>query len=238
MNVAQPTICNWEKGTVGSPDVSEVKRIEELLGFKLTDGSSPADGDVRTDLALWLRSQIDERRETKTIAAMAAEADVSQPTIYNILNGSVTAPQRATIEKLKKYFGAPELPEEVKEEADVAARVGELGEFREFDPHDKDNWPTDPGVYVLYDTSGRPIYIGKSRNSVAGRLHDHQTRFWYKAPLVVRAAYIRVNDPKLVLDLETVLIKVLGHQAVMNERGVVRDEDGVGAFGNAIKEGQ
>ena len=56
MNVVQPTICNWEKGSVGSPDVSQVTRIEELLGFKQADSSSPA--DARTDLQLWLRSQI------------------------------------------------------------------------------------------------------------------------------------------------------------------------------------
>jgi transcriptional regulator with XRE-family HTH domain len=235
MNVTQPTICNWERGTVGAPDVSEVKRIEELLGFKLTDGSSPADGDVRTDLQLWLHAQIEKRRGTKTIRVMAAEAGVSQPTIFNILNGTVIAPQRATIEKLKMYFGADELPEEVEREADVAARVGELGEFREFDPHDKDNWPTGPGVYILYDISGRPIYIGKSKNSVAGRLRDHQTRFWYKAPMVARAAYISVKDEKLVCDLETVLIKVLGPHAVINERGVVRDVDGAEVMESAVK---
>ena len=40
-----------------------------------------------------------------------------------------------------------------------------LGEFSDFDPHsDTSLWPEGGGVYVFYDISHRPIYVGQSGN--------------------------------------------------------------------------
>lgn len=222
LKVSQPLISNWERG-VNGPDEAELSGTERILGFAVSAPPSLQESESATDLGLWLRNEIQKKQDSqnKTIATIAAEAGLSVPTLYNIMNGAVESPQGRTLKRLQEYFGAP--PDEVGEEAKVAADVGQLGQFSQFEPHDDTEWPTGPGVYVLYDAYMRPTYIGKSQESVATRLGDHQTRFWYKHPLVAHGAYVSVTDPKLVLDIENLLIKVLGSLAVINQKGVVRD---------------
>lgn len=223
IKVSQATISNWERGYPGSPDESQLEKIEKFLGRVLSENVGATDAEPATDLALWLKHALAKKQvaEDKTVGAIAAEIGVSVPTLYNILNATVAAPQPRTLKKLQEYFG--DAPKEVTDEATAARDVGQLGEFSQFDPHDESQWPVEPGVYVLYDVSDRPIYIGKSKVSIAGRLRDHETRFWYKRPLVTHAAYVAVKDSRLVLDVETLLIKVLRSLAVINQKGVVRD---------------
>lgn len=222
VSVSQPTISHWERGS-GCPSEKQRETIEKFLGARLLDSGAPSDTEPATDLALWLKQSLASKQaEGKTIGTIASESGVSVPTLYNILNATVAAPQPRTLTKLQDYFG--QVPAEVAEEAKAARDVGRLGAFSQFDPYDESSWPVEPGVYILYDISDRPIYVGKSRNSVASRLRDHQTRFWYKRPLVTHAAYIAVGDPELVLAIETLLIKVLRSMAVVNQKGVVRDQ--------------
>jgi transcriptional regulator with XRE-family HTH domain len=225
IGVSQPTISNWERGYPPGPDESELKNIEKSLGRPISEAASASEPENTTDLALWLRKAIETKQrastDNKSLGVLATEAGVSVPTIYNIINGTVASPQSRTLKKLQDYFG--EAPPEVKEETSAARDVGQLGEFSQFDPHDDAQWPAEPGVYILYDISERPIYIGKSKISVASRLRDHETRFWFKRPLVQSAAYVAVKDPRLVLDVEALLIKVLRSLAIVNQKGVVRD---------------
>lgn len=78
-------------------------------------------------------------------------------------------------------------------------------------------------MYVFYDITDRPVYVGKSNTSIRGRVKDHQTRFWFKYPLVVKGAFLNVADRELCGMLEMVLIKFLGKHALLNEKGVARD---------------
>jgi len=51
---------------------------------------------LRTDLGLWLRNKIEEKQKQadgKTIATIASDSGLSVPTLYNIMNGAVDAPQ-------------------------------------------------------------------------------------------------------------------------------------------------
>jgi len=217
--VVQPTISNWERGILPGPDEQMLQKIEEYLGYPVSEGLPESEPENATDLALWLKQAIE--KQNKPINVLASEARVSVGTIYNILNGTVASPQTRTMTKLQEYFG--QAPEEVTEETSRARDVGQLGEFTQFDPHDDGQWPSGPGVYILYDVSDRPLYIGKSKVSVANRLRDHKTRFWFRTPLVASAAFVAVNDPDLVLDVETLLIKVLKSLAIVNQKGVVRD---------------
>jgi hypothetical protein len=41
-----------------------------------------------------------------------------------------------------------------------AGQIG-IGELIEFNPHDPKDYPTVGGIYVLYDISDRPLYIGQ-----------------------------------------------------------------------------
>ncbi|MGE0323132.1 MAG: helix-turn-helix domain-containing protein [Polyangiaceae bacterium] len=220
LGVSQPTNYNWERGYPGDP-TDRIPEIESALGVSFRYQSGPgAENETTTDLALWLQNKVDEKRSSgTTIQVMAAEIGVSVPTLYNVMKGTV--PQPRTLEKLTRYFGA--LPDEVSAEAQAARSVLGLGEYFEFDPYDESQWPADSGVYILYDISDRPIYVGKSSKSVAGRLRDHKTRFWFKWPLVAKAAYVKVEDGTLIDAVEMLLIKVLRSQAVVNQQGVIRD---------------
>jgi predicted GIY-YIG superfamily endonuclease len=87
----------------------------------------------------------------------------------------------------------------------------------DFDPHSEKDWPKCAGVYVLYDVSERPIYIGMATN-MSTRLKYHSDRFWFRSPIVQWASYIEVMDKKLRSQLEQVMIKFLKNNAVINKK--------------------
>ncbi len=82
--------------------------------------------------------------------------------------------------------------------------------------------PEDAGVYVFYDISDRPIYVGQSKNIRARISGDHTTRFWFKAPIVQSGAYVKIDDEDLRKRIEAVLIRFLKSNAVLNKQHVDR----------------
>jgi hypothetical protein len=82
-------------------------------------------------------------------------------------------------------------------------------------------WPTGAGIYVLYDVSDRPIYVGQGLR-ISVRLRDHQEKFWYRAPIVKYAAYASIDNKQLREQIERVLIKFLKSNAVLNQQNVDR----------------
>jgi hypothetical protein len=52
--------------------------------------------------------------------------------------------------------------EETVQATEAAAEIEGVGNLVDFDPHDDANFPSGPGVYVFYDVSQRPIYVGKA----------------------------------------------------------------------------
>jgi len=155
-----------------------------------------------------------------TVGELAAKADVSVPTVYSILNGRAQNPQPRTIKALEKALGDSFESKDDGTEAHVAG----IGELIDFNPYDQKEIPTKAGVYVLYDISQRPIYVGKA-SKIALRLTDHSSRFWFKRPLVETAAYVEIPDPVLRDQIETVLIQFLKNNPVINKQKTVRDED-------------
>ena len=95
--------------------------------------------------------------------------------IYNIEAGRISNPRPATIKKLESALGA-EIPTEVKDETREEATIKDVGELVDFDPHDDDDLPSTPGIYVLYDISERPIYVGQG-TAIKKRIRDHQDKF-------------------------------------------------------------
>jgi excinuclease UvrABC nuclease subunit len=101
-----------------------------------------------------------------------------------------------------------------------------LGQLTDFNPHDKADIPEEPGVYVLYDISERPVYVGQAgniRERIANPHTGHIDKFWYRSPIVETAAYLRVPDERLRRQLEQTLIKFLRRNAVINKKGVERE---------------
>jgi hypothetical protein len=113
------------------------------------------------------------------------------------------------------------LPAETKKEVSAEATVEGVGEFFEFDPHDRDDWPKSAGIYVLYDVSERPIYVGQGA-SIKIRIKDHEEKFWFKSPIVSTASYIKVEEESLRLKIERILIRFLKRNAVINKQNVDR----------------
>jgi hypothetical protein len=92
-----------------------------------------------------------------------------------------------------------------------------LGSLTDFDPYSKKDWPQCAGVYVLYDISQRPLYVGKG-DKIATRLRDHFEKFWFRSPIVEYASYIEVRERQLRHQLEQAMIKFLKTNAVINKQ--------------------
>jgi len=103
----------------------------------------------------------------------------------------------------------------------VASSSRQVGHFTPFNPHDKVAWPEDPGIYVFYDVSERPIYVGQGVN-IAKRIKEHEEKFWFKHPIVAAGAYAIVRDEGVRVEVETLLIRFLKRNAIINKHHVDR----------------
>src|SRR6202011_5141200 len=118
--------------------------------------------------------------------------------------GRAASPHPKTIEKLETALNE-KFPKESEKELERANAIPGLGEFSDFDPHDLANLPEAPGVYVFYDVSQRPIYVGQA-TSIRVRIRDHRDKFWLRSPIVETASYVPIKDKGLRDQLETILI--------------------------------
>ncbi|GAN77721.1 hypothetical protein [Acidisphaera rubrifaciens] len=253
IGVSAGAVAHYEGGATPNPTnkqaiekllASSEARIKELINEhdpyyseENEDGESENDGNADDgnadegnaddeagddDFASWLTSS--RLKKGLSIPELASLAGVAIPTIYNIENRTSLNPQTRTREKIATALQV-KVPRPVLDELDEQESVVGLGKLQDFPPHVEAEWPSCPGVYVLYDVSQRPIYVGKSSNSIAARLKSHADRFWFKKPIVEYGAYIEVNDRDLCLKLEQVLIKFLKSNAVINKQSVETAKD-------------
>ncbi len=178
------------------------------------------DAEISNPFGEWLRKARTGKGWSRK--KLAQESGVSKPGIYNLEVGNSRNPQDATRKKLEKALGqtAPHsLTEEVAREQEVAG----VGTLIDFDPYDDESLPEYPGVYVFYDVTDRPVYVGKSfKRAIGKRILEHNEKFWFKRPIVDRASYIRIEDEKLCGQVEQVLIKFLKSNALLNKQHVER----------------
>lgn len=216
IGVSQMTVSNWERG-VSVPSNYELEQLGSFLdlaeGYEVTVA-----GDELSAFGEWLEQT--RREQGLTRKELAERSRVSEVQVGNIERGATQNPRADTRRRLQEALQV-ELPPEVEAETVAAAEIPGVGALEDFDPHDRRDWPDEPGVYVLYDISERPIYVGRS-NSVSRRLTNHADRFWYRAPIVQTASFVRVDDSDLRDQLEQVLIKFLKSNAVINQQGVNR----------------
>lgn len=184
-----------------------------------TDESEQLDEGV-PDFGTWLR----EEREAKgfSVEQLAKAAGVSIPQIHNIERGDTVNPQRNTRDRIAKAL-QQSVPEDVSDKSERSQLVEGIGALVGFDPYEEQDLPNVAGVYVLYDISDRPVYVGKSKN-IAKRLTSHADKFWYKRPIVQSASYLRIDDAQVRHSIEQVLIRFLKRNAVLNKQSVTRNE--------------
>lgn len=214
--VSQVTVSNWERGKT-APGPEHAAALAKLFR---ADGDEAVTEAPEASYGDWVREG--RRAKGLTRKGLAATVGISQIQVYNIETGRTLNPREKTRRALEKVLG--KAPEDVVEAVEEAAEIPGVGRLTDFNPHDEDDFPSEPGVYVFYDISERPIYVGESGN-IRTRIRGqggHVDKFWYKSPIVETAAYVKVADSKLRKQLEETLIKFLKSNAVINKKGVDR----------------
>jgi len=215
IGVSQPTISTWELGRI-KPDAVQLAKLESVLGKGQSGEIAPA--GASSPFGAWLRKARSERG--MSVPELSAAADITAAAIYNIEAGKSLNPQAETRTRLERALKT-KVPADVEQEAASEQDIVGLGPLTDFDPYDKDNLPTVSGVYVFYDVSDRPIYVGKAE-IIKARVRDHEEKFWFKRPLVERALYVKIDDATLRHQVEQLLIKFLKSNAVINRQSVDR----------------
>ena len=213
VGVTQATISNWERAK-GQPSGKQKERLRIILDL---DGSSEDTADA-SPLAAWLSKHRMERGWS--IPELAHNARLTPPAVYRIESGVTRNLRAVTRKKLETALGIS-VSRDIADEVAKDAEVKGLGSLEDFDPHDDDERPREPGIYVFYDISKRPIYVGEGKN-VRKRIRDHEDKFWFKQPIVETASWIKVEDNVLRNQIETLLIKFLKSNAVINKQNVER----------------
>ena len=235
VGVTQPTIANWETGRI-VPSADKLRDLGKIIGRinlsrenrteGLTNNAKPSD-EVSDDedqmpslsaFGAWVNRERNKRG--LSVPQLADSAGVSAPTIYGIESGTINNPRDKTQRKITKALGT-ELPSDIADDARETASISGLGELIDFNPHEEDEIPTEAGIYVLYDISARPIYVGQA-SSIKRRIREHSEKFWFRAPIVQTGAYILVGDATTRAQIEKILIKFLKSNAVLNIQNVER----------------
>lgn len=213
LHVAQPTISNWERGK-GEPSEQQNKILRTVLD--LGEGKNSF-ADV-SPLAAWLTKARLEKGWS--VPELAHAAGLTPPGVYRIESGVTRNLREATRKKLEKALEVS-IPEDTAKELAEEAEVKGVGALEDFDPHLDSDRPSEPGIYVLYDISERPIYVGEGED-VRKRIKDHEEKFWFKRPIIESASWIKVEDATLRKRIETLMIKFLKSNAVINKQNVER----------------
>jgi transcriptional regulator with XRE-family HTH domain len=212
VGVSQVTVSNWENKK-SSPSKEQVEILKQILGL----GVSGAESSNASPIAAWVsKSRISKGL---SVPELAERSKLTPPAIYRIEAGITRNLRSGTREKLERVLG--KVPDDTIEEAAEDAAISGLGSLEDFDPHSDDERPNEPGIYVLYDISERPVYVGEG-NNVKKRIRDHEEKFWFKRPIVETASWIRVDDGVLRTQIEAILIKFLKSNAVINKQHVER----------------
>lgn len=224
LGVSQVTVSNWEHAKA-IPSTAQLSVIQQMV-TGLSVAGVPAPPTVEPEITAatdaygdWLANARSHAGLTRQ--ELAQKAGVSQVQVFNIETGRTANPRVSTRKKLEKALGVATptaLVAAVEEESEIV----DVGQFTSFDPHDETDFPAEPGVYVFYDISDRPIYVGESGDIRRRVRNDHVEKFWYKRPIVEKANYVRVEDQRLRRQLEDTLIKFLKSNAVINRRQVDR----------------
>jgi len=214
LDISQPQISLWEQAR-SKPSEKQIKALERILGGITREEEREVDS--QSPISAWLARGMAKRNKTAT--ELAREAGLSVPTIYNLLSGRAENPHPGTIQSIEAAL---------KEKFDSGGETNgtngldAVGELIDFNPHDPKEIPNLPGVYVFYDISQRPIYVGQAAN-IADRVKDHHEKFWFKRPIVELGAYVEIKDKTLRNQVETVLIQFLKSNAVINKNKIARD---------------
>ena len=221
IGVASLSITNWEGGK-NIPQEANFQRLETIFKVSRPDVTETREdaGDDSETIGDWLRRS--RLHNDLTLNELSDAAGVSVGTIVNIEQGRNDNPTRTTLGKLAHALNEV-LPGEMIGELERESTIIGLGEVKGFNPllegDKKGEWPSKPGVYVLYDKNKRPVYVGETKN-IHRRLKEHSGKKWYIEPIIVTASYVEIEDEKMRKQVEDVIIKFLGSYLLINKRQI------------------
>jgi transcriptional regulator with XRE-family HTH domain len=219
--VGYATISNWETEK-HSPSDEQKAQLRQILWPVANDSAAESEHEdglgSPSAVGTWLNKH--RLEQGLSVPELATKAGLSAVAIYALESGRSQNPQGKTVTKLEKALGT-ELSSEAKKETKDEATIEGVGEWFNFDPNSQTDWPAEPGIYVLYDISERPIYVGQGQD-ISKRLAAHRDKFWFKQPIVQDAAYVKIGKKELREQIEKVLIKFLKSNAVLNQQNVDR----------------
>jgi transcriptional regulator with XRE-family HTH domain len=173
-----------------------------------------------SEFGIWLHDT--RTKKNMSPGELAEKAGISFVQVYNIEAGRSQNPREGTRNRLITALGTKPA-KSVLAATEKGASIEDVGELADFDPHDDRDLPEEPGIYVFYDISDRPVYVGQSQNIRQRIRNDHASRFWYKQPFVETAAYVKIDDQPLRKKIEKIMIKFMRSTAVVNRHHVERD---------------
>lgn len=182
----------------------------------LLSGDRAALAQLPNPVAAWQRSSRQE--QGLSLSLLAERAKISEHQLGAIERGQHT-PARDALQRIETALGSP-APSHLAERSPEAVALN-IGALEDFDPHMVEARPVCAGIYVFYDISERPIYVGESKN-IRQRIRQHEEKFWFKRPLVEYAAYVRIDDDTMRIAIERILINFLRSNAVLNRQHVSR----------------
>jgi transcriptional regulator with XRE-family HTH domain len=153
LGLTQPTISNWEKGR-GAPSEEQEERLQQVLGSE----DETQRGLNGSPLGAWLT----KARISKgwSVPELAHKAGLTAPAIYRIEAGGTRNLRDSTRKKLERALNN-KLPADAAAEVAEEAKITGLGKLEGFDPHLDSERPDEAGIYMLYDISERPVYVGE-----------------------------------------------------------------------------
>ena len=232
--VSRSAISHWETGRA-APDEAQSKRLAALFSPR---GAAPAmeaakehakgpskkaskqaskkvpkkhpkqHGAHAPKAPATLAAWVSEQRAGAKLAldALAEKTGLRPATVGSIEQGKAPWPRKRTRRKLEKVLG--DLPAKTAARAKDQARVDGFGVLTDFNPHDPEDRPKAPGVFVLYDGASRPVHVGQSKNA-RKRLEALSAEAWFKAPTVEQAAFLEVDEGALREAVESLLVRTL-----------------------------
>jgi len=181
------------------------------------------DAEELPQFAVWLRQA--RLKKNWTQKRLSTESGISEQQISNLETGRSRNPQESTIRAFEKAFGESP-PEAALQEEQEATRIPGIGSLQDFDPYATERLPEVKGVYVFYDKTKRPVYVGRAtKRPISKRVVEHYEKFWFKPPVVHSAFYLRIDDEDLCVQTEQILIKFLRTHLLLNKQGVESEPD-------------
>ena len=215
LGVSGSSVSMLERGETSPLDISKDDHDYHAWAAILS-GDKAKLKNLPNPIACWVKQ---ERKKSKiSISQLASKSGLATHEIKAIERGE-SAKNTSIISKLEMVIGnkAPSNTSEIT----LNNTIPGVGALVDFNPHNIDERPLCSGIYVFYDISDRPIYVGESKNN-RNRIKQHEEKFWFKSPLVEHAAYIDIKDDKLRKGIEQILINFLRSNAVLNKQHVSR----------------